>query len=248
MESTTSDPEVNPQRKSYSHHNYGPWLWRRTQEKLEEQVNGSWQVVRQVDFGQDRDGNLTRKVSFNNQGDDVVETFDPDPYGNIESQTNARGYSTHIVYDSRVHTYPVETSNCAGHTATKQWDYAFGKPDWEEDPNQTLTDYTYDRFGRPTRVEVFDKNNVRAALALTQYFVTNRPAYVKKRVLEKMVGGASYIDTWQYFDGLGRTIQSVHRGEDGQPVVSRVFYDKSGRQYDSYGPYPGAWSESNPEG
>jgi RHS repeat-associated protein len=68
--------------------------------------------------------------------------------------------------------------------------------------------------------------------------------FVRETVYKKNGGNISNpfetLNTITYFDGLGRTVQSVavHQGGQGQDIVTSVSYDAIGRQEMSTSPYP----------
>ena len=75
-----------------------------------------------------------------------------------------------------------------------------------------------------------------------------------RRVLSRVkeqISPDMYVDRYDYFDGLGRIVQTITLGEDSETIVSKQFYDETGRVEKYEGPFFGAnnWiSTNNPVG
>ncbi|NQT74506.1 MAG: hypothetical protein HQ553_17340 [Chloroflexi bacterium] len=168
--------------------------------------------------------------------------YDQYGYGNLTEVTDANGNPpTVTVYDTLTQTFPVKETNAAGHVVEypeADFDYRFGKPGKEIDQNGNETSYTYDVFGRIKEVNYPDGGQV-----VTTYFDNEMPRKVRTAVKEN--ASADYINSWVYFDGLGREVQSVSFGEGQKPIVTKNYYDSMGRNYRTEGPFFGALSYSS---
>jgi RHS repeat-associated protein len=236
--------------KSSDYANYGTEtdpLWRKTMEKVEGAQSG---VVRQswYRYTDDDRANLEEKELWNDQGDNPIINYAYDDYGNVEKQWDARSNpstdSPNVIYeyDPETHTYPVKVTDALGHLVEIGWDLRFGKKNWTGDANGIVANIQYDEFGRPVQAYVTDQNDNLVGCTFTEYHLDTQPRYVKKRVLENQ-SPESYIESYQYIDGFGRTIQTISTGiRQGAPtpVVTRTVYDSMGRVRESWGPYFGS--------
>lgn len=234
---TISGPGAEAVTTGYLYQNYGAWLWRPTRETIRGSVSGKVREV-YMDY-QTGTGNLLYKRFWLNGGANPQVTYEEyDDYGNPTRVRDAKGYLTITEYDPATHTYPAKITNPLKHFVEFAYDQRYGKLDWEKDVNGKLTDYTYDTFGRPVRV-----NFPNGGQATTQYIeavldsqtgAIITPGTTITQVKEDAAGNT--IDKHQYVDGLGRPIQAITSGVTA-PVVVRSFYDDMGRNYLNQGPF-----------
>lgn len=194
-------------------------------------------------------GSPKYSYTYTAEGNLATET---DPKGNVTG-ANPDAHKTTYAYDTKTATFVTEvhyptTTNSGGvtveHVTKKEYDYRFGLPSASWDENNNRTDYLYDDFGRPESVIAYEgEGPTMAAKTLKYYFDAddaNTP-YIKTRVLGNIVNGAEvFIDSYEYFDYLGRTIQTITYGiKDGAktPIVTRTYYNRMGRVYKTEGPY-----------
>jgi len=214
--------------------NYGTWVWRKTKETLK---NSSNQQVRQTTMTyQTTTGNMLSKTSWLQGGTNPQVTMTYDAYGNPITATDARGNTTTTTYDTPTKTYAITqtlpTTNGVSHVLQNQYDLRFGKVITATDENSNSTTTTLDKFGRPIQADRTDGGR-----AITQYYnyaSSTSPQYVITKVKED---ATHTIDAYTYFDGLGRKSQTISFGEDGQSIVSRLYYDQMGRNYLTKGPF-----------
>ncbi|MCP4610053.1 MAG: hypothetical protein GY845_15200, partial [Planctomycetes bacterium] len=220
--------------------NYGAWLWRQTKATVKGEVSESG-TVRETIYGyyNDGTGNIWWEEYWLASGPNPRVYFDDyDAYGNCTKTTDAMGYSTEYEYDSATHTYPVlveyPTTSGVEHIYEVGLDYKYGKARWQKDENNNVTYYGFDDFGRVTQVDYPDGGQV-----ITVYGdydpSSSSPSYVFTQVLENDSG--SKIPGVEYFDGFGRTLQTVALGEAGKTIIMRMYYDKMGRNNLTKGPF-----------
>ncbi|MCK5581374.1 MAG: VCBS repeat-containing protein [Candidatus Omnitrophica bacterium] len=199
-------------------------------------------------------GLLTKKIDWSGDG---VEDIDPETYytytvyGNLETTTDPRGYTTSIVYDPDVQAYPLTTTNALGHTVVNEYygingvaldsgdgyQGLYGQVKSATDPNSQTGRRTYDTFGRLTAtVSPFDSIDLPASQAIYE----ETPTYTK--VTSKSCinhGQPETIDAVVFADGLGRAIQSkAASATAGQYVVSgQTEYNSRGLPVKKYLPY-----------
>jgi RHS repeat-associated protein len=237
--------------KSFTYVNFGSNSeprWRNTMEMMEAGTEGSG-ALRRTFYRYSNDGkaNLEEKEFDHNLGTNPVISYTYDDYGNLEKEWDARSNPAQdpptmfYEYDGIASTFPVKVTNALGHAVETAWDLGFGKKLWTTDLNGVRNIYSYDAFGRLIQTEVIDQQGVLVSRAITEYHLDEIPRYVKKRILEAE-SPESYIDSYHYVDGLGRTIQTIAMGiQNGNltPVVTRIIYDDMGRQKEHQGPYFG---------
>jgi RHS repeat-associated protein len=211
----------------HAYQDCGDWTFRPTEERITGETSG---IVRRTLFAHDTRGNPTRITTDLASGSDPVETNEYDIYGNLYRSFDANGNPPTVYdYEPASQTYPEKITNPAGHITLQDWDLRFGRIASATDANGRATDYRYDPFGRIQEVDYPDGGR------MTRTYTDNTsPRSVRTNVYET---ASSVMSDWQYFDGLGRRVQSVKHGEAGQFVVSRSFYDAHGRLYVSQGPF-----------
>ncbi|WKZ20521.1 MAG: RHS repeat-associated core domain-containing protein [Candidatus Jettenia sp. CY-1] len=153
-----------------------------------------------------------------------------DTYGNVQTiQDPKDNPPTTITYDTVAQTYPATIQNPLGHTVNKTYDYGFGKPLTETDPNNNTTTYEYDIFGRLTKVT--NPNDTNSTYGTISYSYLDFGTIGSQRVVTyatEQSGTGNYIWSETYFDGLGRAIKTRSEGPDTKVIVQRTFYDNRG--------------------
>jgi len=202
--------------------------------------DGSGTVVRDTAYGYELGtGNMLYKDSWNDEKGlyqrvvDMTDTDCYDDYGNATKVKDGKGYSHWTEYDLQTHTFPVKTINAKLQEVEfpeADYDYAIGKPKTKVDTNENRTYYDYDGFGRTIQVDYPDGGQTK-----TIYCDDEFPRKVKTEIKENAQGET--IDSWVYLDGLGRTIQTVSFGENGDAIVTKLYYDNFGRNYRTEGPF-----------
>ncbi|MGD8671065.1 MAG: FG-GAP-like repeat-containing protein, partial [Desulfobacterales bacterium] len=220
----------------YRYAKLGGWMWRKTRETVTGSVSS---YVRRTDYEYDNDtGNLLLKRFWlrgipSSSYPKIEMTYDQ--YGNQKTVIDPRGNTTTTDYDTATRTFPIKitypkTNGIAHVVRNEAWDYRFGKVTITKDENGNRTYYDYDEFGRPVRV-----NSPNGGQVTTTYVDDEFPRYVVTKVKENDSGNT--IDAYQYLDGLGRDIQTITFGEDGQSIVTQKLYDALGRNDLTKGPF-----------
>ena len=216
--------------------NYGTWLWRKTYEAVSGEGSG---VAREKEFGYDAaNGNLLYEDSYLNGAPHARSSYTYDAYGNRIHEYDANGNPpTQYEYDATA-TYPIKISNPEGHVITKEWDYRFGKELWVQDPNGQPTSYTYDYFGRLLTTDFPDGGQT--IVTYFDYGAGGLPSDVdlpRKVLTEVKASDSEKITTLTYYDGLGRKLQTVEGGENGQFIIKKISYDEMGHAAIEAGPF-----------
>lgn len=238
--------------------NIGGWNWRLDEDSLT--GSGESTPIRQTDYSYDTNGNLIEKV-LDPDGAAATFNYTYDNYGNLITKSDAENNLTTFVYDSTVHTFPVEihmpTTNGVPHVVYKTYDYRRGKVATETGENGHTTTYTYDPFGRVERVDGPPNASGQYSQVAYVYYddaapnkkvvamAKEDPAQEWTRVGDDYSSWLGYgIDSYTWFDGLGRKIKTQSTGVKsvgGTPtntnVITELFYDNYGRQHRVEGPY-----------
>ncbi len=232
--SGTSGPQVNEEKEYVNKQSaQDGWLWRTVKESLRDSQGG---LVRQSEYTYDDNGNkLTEKRRLDGVNDPVI-TMTCDAWGNMLTEQDALGNVTAMEYDVNTHsylsriTYP-QTGVVAHIVDYPAYDDRFGRLTLKIDENGNETNYSYDPFGRLERIDYPDGGQ-----KLREFHDDVVPRYVITRVLESD-NPVSYVNGYEYLDGLARTVQTVAFGEDATPVVTRLSYDEMGREDRIDGPF-----------
>ncbi|MCP3940137.1 MAG: hypothetical protein GY710_01465 [Desulfobacteraceae bacterium] len=207
-------------------------IWRKTQETLRGKDSGK---VREQYFAYDPDtGNLITESAWLADGFNPEISYGYDIYGNQTSVTDALGFTSTLEYDAKTQTFPVRAfkpqTNGMVLGVETVYNPLYAKPDFITDENGNTTYYTYDVFGRETRIQAPD-----GGLIVQEYYDFLVP---RKQVTKIKENKTADLETmaFTYVDGLGRPIQSVSQGQ-GQYIIVKKHYDNMGREYLSQGPF-----------
>jgi len=217
---------------TYTYNNYGDWIWRRTSHTLSGSSSGK---VRETIYEYENStGNLLSREHWLAGETSPRTSYTYDAYGNVATITDPRGNTITTEYETVLNTHPsriiLPAINGVSHiTRITAYDYRWGLPTSQTDENGNTTTLDYDDAGRPVQVDHPDGGQV-----VTEYDDAVVPRTVITRVKED---DSQSVDTYQYFDGLGRPVQVVSFGEDGKPTVVRQYYDAMGRNYLNHGPF-----------
>ncbi len=120
------------------------------------------------------------------------------------------------------------TTDALSRKTVTKYDPATGQLLYSRDPNGYQEKNTYDAFGRLTKKEVSDATNVTTLNTKQEitYQDTTFPNYTEVKDYFK---AGSYTTSREYYDGLGRVIQSDKSDVTGQYIVSYKQYDSQGR-------------------
>lgn len=111
---------------------------------------------------------------------------------------------------------------------TREYDYSSGKVTRLTDPNTRVFTTTYDGLDRPLQEQQPDLTTPATLVTKATYAYTDNavPTSVHKT---DYLDGSNTVDSYQYFDGLDRPIQTRKEAETaGQFAVSDTVYDTRG--------------------
>lgn len=148
-------------------------------------------------------------------------------YGNVLTSTDERGKVTNYAYDS-YNLYPTTVTDPLTRTTQYTYDYNTGKPTQVTDQNGYVYQTTYDGFGRVLEQKIPDLTTPATLVTKTTYSYTNTPNNVSTYKTDYL-DGSTTVDSYQYFDGLGRLIQDRSEAEaSGTFNVKDVTYNNVG--------------------
>jgi RHS repeat-associated protein len=173
------------------------------------------------------EGNLTRLQQFTDNSNSVSSYFTYDSYGNTQSSQDPEGNTTNWIYESTYNTYP-ETmtlpTNCS-----ENYTYDAGTSNLlgVTDVNGWTTNYEYDTFKRLTKV--IKPGDSSASPSIEHQY--NNWGTLNQQHINIITNIDASNSLWQkdYFDGLGRVVQTQAQGETGYVVItSTVTYNNCG--------------------
>lgn len=180
-------------------------------------------------------GNLTRSDSRVDASSYVSNYFTYDSFGNMLTSQDPSGNVTSWTYESTYNTYIDSiTYSVTGLSESYVYESGTGSMLSKTDLNgQTIT-YYYDTFKR--LIKVVQPGDTEQSPTI-EYQYNNWGSLCQqhiKTITKTAVG--EYLWQSQYFDGLGRVVQTHTLGEDGSVIVSTVTYNNRGQVDKEYVP------------
>ena len=160
-----------------------------------------------------------------------------DSYGNVISIKDARGYKTNYSYDES-HVFKAESTNPLNHKTLSKYDVGNGNILSSTDSNGYTVSNIYDSLGRKVK-EIMPEDSLNSPTKRTEYKIDgNSPS--KIITMEKMNEYDDTINTYYFYDGLGRLIQINYGGT----IAKDFYYDDSGKIVKESEPYSTPYTES----
>ena len=191
--------------------------------------------LRETKFIYDGNGNLLEQTAWHNAAFVSVKRNTYDGYGNVATTTNAMGVGTAISYDS-AYVFPTTASSIPGFPPYKYvYDRRSGRLVLSVEPTGLVVSNMYDALLRPVETRISSIPNGVADTWQTKvsYSLGGVANGVSANYVCIKVNDATDADghqTYQYTDGLGRTIQSKSESERaGDYRTVHTLYDSSGR-------------------
>ena len=169
-------------------------------------------------------GLMTKTVAWNSHGNDVIQDYEYDSYGNLIAKYDGNGHLTTMEYGS-FPVYPVSFTNAKGQTTFLEYN-SIGKITKVTDSNGFETIKEYDGFGRITKVIKPGDSSGSPTIEYRYYIDGTAPEYVQILVKETE---NQYYDTWKYYDGLTRIIKTEAESENVlENIIQETYYDNFG--------------------
>ncbi len=199
-------------------------------------------------------GFLTKKKDWGGDGANTVHPtvrYVYDSYGNVVETIDPNNNSASVSYDSTYHMFPLSAANALGHEVVNEYyginGVALDSGDgyrglWGQlksttDPNNQKGKRSYDIFGRAVAM-VSPLDSISFPTTTTEYEFAGNYVKVKTHQREKS-GKAGTIDAVQFYDGLGRLIQT--KSESAKPsqfiVSGQTEYNSRGLPEKKYIPF-----------
>jgi RHS repeat-associated protein len=226
------------------------WLMNRPQRVYKTDAAGT--IVSDVQFyydgeafvglplGQVTRGDLTRQMASLGLRAIPVKRQRFDQYGNVTGMMDGNGNLRTVEFDALMHTYPVVERLHLGDGKTLSYaatyHYGFGKVSGATDYNGHPHIFTYDTFGHLTRI-VQPGDTLAQPTQEFSYSIGNPLSSIttKQRVRS---GSDEVVTSVEYFDGLGRKLQTRRQAEDGKVLVEEaVRFNARGTVSHVYLPY-----------
>ncbi len=150
-----------------------------------------------------------------------------DTWGRPITVTDPNNHTTTTAYHA-FYGYAQSVTNALNQTNSTVMDPGWGVPTTVTDANGRTTTGQYDAFGRLVKVWLPTEPTNGPASKEFVYTPGDRPAWIKNRQLNDVATG-SYLESWGYFDGFGRSLQGQAPLLNGNRSVSSTAYDSVGR-------------------
>jgi RHS repeat-associated protein len=191
-------------------------------------------------------GNLTKEEDWKT-GSTYVNTQNAyNSYGLATQTTDPRGKQTTYSYDT-YNLYPTTVTNPLSQATQYQYDYSTGKQTQTTDPNGDIFQTAYDGLGRTTQIIQPDANTSSTLVtkATLAYVDTANAVSIHEA---DYLSGSAMVDTWSYYDGLNRLIQTRKAAEDSgnYKVTDRAYNNVGLLQKESLPYFASGSSKSSP--
>jgi len=179
-----------------------------------------------LSLGSVDEGNLTKRENWKSASTYVNTQNTYNGYGLVTQHLDERGKQTSYSYDA-FNLYPATTTNALSQSTRHQYDYSSGKATQTKDPNNSVFETVFDGFDRALQVKQPDLSSS-STVVKTAYMYTDTANAVAVKVSDHL-DATSTIDTYNYFDGLGRLVQTRKSAE------SAGVYKVTDRSYNNVG-------------
>lgn len=184
-------------------------------------------------------GNPDTTTPSSNIAVQVQEIWPYDSDGNPEIITDGNGFTTNLSWSANgMHLSNIEQLNSGGANLMVQADYdnlGLIEALWDEN-NRKIT-FEYDDLNR------LERSRNHAGSILEEYTYTLAGSGLStsnmNRILTKQyTSGSSIRESTQYFDGLGRLVQSQSKNGSNSLVNGFIQFDAAGQEWRSWKAYP----------
>lgn len=207
-------------------------------------------------------GNVTRVVSYIDASNTTETQMSYDNHGRVTrtdqslntsagttvpaSPTSTDGWATtRIAYNPASgpgSPTRIDTTNDLGQVSSVSPDGTRGLPEWDRKAENSSpptgsyqTSYAYDPLGRLTAVTLESASNPSYKFAYTDWNTTGEIAHVVTSVLTDDAGAGTYVNSADYFDGLGRIREHQVQApaefaiSNAKRIITSTRYDNVGR-------------------
>lgn len=175
-------------------------------------VNESKLYYDTLALGSVNKGNLTKQEQWKTGSTYVNSQKAYNAYGLPTSSTDPRGKVTTYAYDT-YNLYPATVTNPLTQATTMLYDYSSGAPWQVTDVNGLIFQTYFDGFDRPTEERQPDQTTPATLVTKATYEYTDTASAVRVKKTTYL-DATTLVDSYTYFDGLGRPIQTRSEAED----------------------------------
>jgi len=147
-------------------------------------------------------------------------------YGLVATSTDARGKVTTYQPDS-LNLYPASVTDPLSHVTSYLYDYSLGKPKQTTDQNNRVFQTVYDGLDRVLLEKQPDIASPATLVTKTAYVYTDTSGAVSVKKSDYL-DDSTIADSYAYFDGLNRKIQTRQEAEGSNFSASDFVYDTRG--------------------
>jgi RHS repeat-associated protein len=156
-------------------------------------------------------GNLTKEENWKSGTNYINAQKSYNSYGLVAQETDPRGKVTTYAYDS-YNLYPVSVTNPLNQVTQYSYDYSSGKVKQTIDSNNFTFQTVYDGLDRAIEEKQPDLTTPSALVTKAAYVYTDTANAVSVKKTDYL-DGTNSVDSYSYFDGLGRLIQTRKEAE-----------------------------------
>ncbi len=181
-------------------------------------------------------GNQTKSEHWKSASSyiDYEKTYDG-TYGLVTEEKDPRDKTTTYTYDS-YNLYPATSTNPLSQTTVYTYDYSLGKPKETKDVNNLFFQVVYDGLDRIIYEKQPDQATPSTLVNKTTFTYTDNTIPIKVQRTDHL-DAATSTNTYSYFDGFGRPIQTRKQAEFSNYAVSDIVYNSLGLKQKESLPY-----------
>ena len=180
-------------------------------------------------------GNQTKEEKWVSGGAYVNTQKTYNNFGLITQSKDANGNPTDYTYDSYA-LYPTSATNALNQTTQYVYNYGIGKIAQATDANNNTFKNTYDGFGRILKTEQPDETNQATLVVKTSYSYSDAPQNVNVQAVNYL-DNLNFVASYNYYDGLGRILQTKKSAENNNFSTRDFIYDNRGNLQKESLPY-----------
>jgi YD repeat-containing protein len=182
-------------------------------------------LVKQTYYSYNTNGDLISEEYVNFAGENPSIERDYDSYGNVISVISPEGHSNQYEYDSS-HTFMLKETNTLNHEVSYEYDEGTGNALSVTSPNGFVTNYNYDKFGRKIK-EIIEGDSI--ASPTVEYIYDFDGVAPEKVVTRTKEDADNTFDTYSYYGGFGRLVETKTESEDQFWITHENKFDSQGR-------------------
>jgi RHS repeat-associated protein len=179
-----------------------------------------------LSFGIADKGNQTKEEDWKDTTNYINSQKTYNSYGLVTASADPRGKTTNYSYDSN-NLFPATVTNPLSQTTQYLYNYSNGKIATTTDANGNIFVTNFDGLGRPILQKQPDPNATSTLLNVSSitYVDTSGAVSIKKT---NYLDTTTTVDSYTYFDTLGRKKQERQQAEAGNFSVKDYVYDNRG--------------------